>query len=99
MVFEAFDATKVEGYATQFVSHKSLKSIASGKLTLDERVVVHLVGCARLTNTDDNRERLMQSKCVAPPFVFLRHILTGERERIISGFVYMMGSNLTPTRS
>ena len=38
-----------ERTVTKFVPHKSPKLIASGKLTFDERVVLHRVACLRGT--------------------------------------------------
>ena len=42
--FKGFVASNFVGYVTKFTPHKDLKLIASGKLTFDERVVLHCVG-------------------------------------------------------
>ena len=44
MDFEGFIASNFEGYVTKFAAIKTLKSIASCKLTLDKRVALHRVG-------------------------------------------------------
>ena len=41
--FEGFVASKFESYVTPFASHEALRSIASVKLTFDERVVARRV--------------------------------------------------------
>ena len=43
MEHAGFVASNLEGYATKCAPHKALKLIAYGKLTFDERVVLHRV--------------------------------------------------------
>ena len=43
VAFEDFLAREFEGHVTKFAPHKALKLIAWGKMTFDERVVLHRV--------------------------------------------------------
>ena len=52
----------LEGCVTKFASHKALKLIAWGKLTLDERVALHRVGRPLRLELSDRRETITQRR-------------------------------------